>query len=854
MALTYTILSRDILSKKMAMKGQLKYAYFQCIISILCLMMLFSTRLTAQNINIKKGENNFKVKANTYKKLNFSSSLCKLNVKDIVTTNGKFSELRIANYGYSNNIGSPKLPVQRKLIEIPLNAKVLTRVTNQHYQNFTLKELGIKNQLMPGQPHVSKDTTKQAPDFKLNTDIYAKNEYIKADTNIVTVKYLGIMRGVNLAILNISPVEYNPSSKSLKVYDNLDVEVTFEKGDIGKTIQMKKTTNSSVYSNALKNIVNYKPSEEKSNISFQAPVKYVVVSDPMFKETLKPFLQWKRRSGFNVIDVYTDNPDVGKTKESIRTYLKNLYNNSTKEDPAPSFILLVGDVTQIPAFLGTSSPNVYVTDLPYCEYTGDFLPEVFIGRFTANNTDELLSQLNKTLEYEQFTMPDPSYLNNAILIAGVDARYARLYANGQMSYVFNNYLNSENGFNTFLTEYPNSATQAQNIKQKINEGAGIIYYSAHGSWDGWVNPSIRSSDVASFQNKDKYSLMIGNACYSQAFNQATCFGKAVMKAANKGAIGYIGASSESYWDEDFWWSTGFCNIDTIVPYGGNKTLGAFDRMFHTHGEKYSDWGITLGEFLNNGNLSVTQSGSPDYTYYWEIYNLLGDPSLIPFLGQPDKLKIKYDTLIDINTKSINISTEPYTYLAFSVKDSLIGVSYADSNGISNFDIPLSAANIQFSAIHQNKIPYYGNIRFYNSDTVKTASKISGASSITLKNIKKPSLNGRVENKNIVLNWIPEPDKDAENFIIEKSSDGQNFINIGRVDIIKSSNSDLEYSFIDENPNKDINYYRLKLTDQNGNSRYLSNEPTQVKYEGKLEMKIWPNPSDGENINLFIKKK
>jgi hypothetical protein len=92
-----------------------------------------------------------------------------------------------------------------------------------------------------------------------------------------------------------------------------------------------------------------------------------------------------------------------------KNYLKNLYNSGTSSDPPPSFVLFVGDVDQIPSFNG--STGSHVTDLYYCEYTNDFLPEVYYGRFSCTGVSDLQPQIDKTLEYEKYLMPDDSFLN-----------------------------------------------------------------------------------------------------------------------------------------------------------------------------------------------------------------------------------------------------------------------------------------------------------------------------------------------------------------------------------------------------------------------------------------------------------
>ena len=92
--------------------------------------------------------------------------------------------------------------------------------------------------------------------------------------------------------------------------------------------------------------------------------------------------------------VYTDDPNVGTTTTSIKNYLKGLYDNATESAPAPTFLLLVGDVAQIPAFNGTT--DNHVTDLYYASWTtGDNIPDCYYGRFSATNASQLAPQIEK---------------------------------------------------------------------------------------------------------------------------------------------------------------------------------------------------------------------------------------------------------------------------------------------------------------------------------------------------------------------------------------------------------------------------------------------------------------------------
>jgi len=95
----------------------------------------------------------------------------------------------------------------------------------------------------------------------------------------------------------------------------------------------------------------------------------------MFKKSLKPFVRWKTEEGYKVVTVYKGAPGVGTTPAQMKAYLTTLYNSATADDPAPTYLLIVGDNEQIPAF--TSPRYMHATDLYYSTFDGpdDHFPE-----------------------------------------------------------------------------------------------------------------------------------------------------------------------------------------------------------------------------------------------------------------------------------------------------------------------------------------------------------------------------------------------------------------------------------------------------------------------------------------------
>ena len=680
---------------------------------LLCILVLaYSLKLHAvEYVQLKVGaENRLDVTESSYLRLQVVNTFGTFGYLNQETIKGNFAQLYANGYSKSSQIGDPELPVLSKLIEVPVDAVPEVRVVSYTISEYRLSDYGISNKIFPLQAPQAKNA-KGPADFAFNVATYSKDQFVGAD--LAKVEIQGFLRGVRLANLVISPVQYNPVTNTLRVYDNLVVDIRFIGGNIAKTKEMRSQFDSPYFRSIYNKVLNLQPAATDRDTLMKMPVKYVIVSPPMFHDALQPFVQWKTRKGFTVVQAYTDDPAVGNTFNSIKAYLQGLYTNGTPADPAPTFVLFVGDVAQIPAY----DCGGHVTDLYYCEYSGDFLPEVYYGRFSATNLAQLQPQIDKTLEYEQYLIPDPSYLNECVMAAGADASYGPVWGNGQINYGTTYYFNPDHGLtsHTYLQPEPAGGNYSQNIQTNISNGVCYANYTAHGSVSGWADPSFQISDIPAMQNAHQYSLMVGNCCQTSTYNQ-TCFGEELLRAADKGALGYIGASNNSYWDEDYYWGVGVGQI-VVDPTYETHGLGAYDRTFHDHGEPYGEWYSSMDQMVFAGNLAVQESSSSMKQYYWEIYCLMGDPSLMVYYSVPPALTVNYDPLLPLGAPVFTVQTEPYAYVAISKNNILHGAVEADASGLANIPvIPFTEPGYASVVItKQNHQPYIDSVMVASPD-------------------------------------------------------------------------------------------------------------------------------------------
>jgi hypothetical protein len=645
--------------------------------------------------------------------------LDKLDAESLNLNQGDYTTIKAEGLISGAIVGNPDLPVYSRLLEIPQGAEPKYKVVSFDTEIIDLSANGYSGKVVPRQAESAKLPGAKRPAFAKNAKAYETSP--KALEPNVSLTIEGQMRSLRLARIQIDPIVYDAPNNRLIVFNNVVVEISFPGADKAKTALLKEKYATPYLANTIDE--EGKAAFDSKGLIMDAPPTYAIVADRMFESTLAPFIAWKKKQGYFVIVEYTDN--IGATTTAIQTYLKGLYNSPGAGVNPTSFVLLVGDVAQIPAFSGVftseNGGDAYYTDLHYADYTSDYIPDVLIGRFSAETTTQLAAQVNKTMTYEQYGMADPSYLGKALLVGGVDANYADAYANSVMDYLANYYITSTEGYSTTYSYLYGDAANSTvmnsdasgasaSVVSKVSEGVGFGIYSAHCYSEGWYEPGFYRSHISGLSNTDKYGLLIGNCCQSNVFYGNT-FGEDIVRAENKGAVAYIGSAALTYWSEDYWWATGLKTATRNPSYDASN-LGMFDRLFHTHGETSDEWATTVAQILQSGNLIVQASTSSRKSYYWENYHTMGDPSLEPYMGVPSSMSISGLAGVLPSGGTLNLNVAPYAYVALTQNGVLYGSGRAGATGAIALDYSGGLTSGQTADIvitAQNYEPYVGTL-------------------------------------------------------------------------------------------------------------------------------------------------
>ncbi len=615
-----------------------------------------------------------------------------------VTDQGvNYLRMFLPGHHHTSETGKPELPVYSRLVEVPDGMELVVTLSDVVSRKIKLDDKGVTEpELFPAQPARTKNESPQQKVSVKDKKAYEASEILRHDT--VTVSHEGIFRGQRLANIAVYPAFYNPKGRYVELITSMTLTIEYKPTDTkGEDDEIIPFNKGGYASDA------YVPGYSDK------PLHMIIVTDSLFTRFLSPLIMWKNLKGIRTTVIHRDAGPPDTVFKYLKESISDLYFSLQARGISVQYLLIAGDQSIIPTSRGTTN----ISDLYYGEFDGmgDYIPELFIGRLPASDTTQLKGMVKKIIDYETLNyLPDNDFWAGALVTAG-NAPGFELYMNGQVSYIYNNYLKQDTSLNAIRWLYPDSPQKDDSLKTVFNKGLSILNYTGHGEATGFSDPVLNTSMVKNLANENEYPLIIANACRTAQINVASCFASAITAAPGKGAIGYIGCTNDSYWSDDFFWAVGPGTPGPDVTYE-TTGKGAFDRLFHTHNEPPGEWYHTMGQINFSGNMSVSASTSPRKKYYWETYILLGDPSLSPVIGRPDTFDIELPDKVPMSLTSLNFFAKPFSYAAISDFDTLWDARHVSPSGNVSLAIPGGIKDSCLVVVTgQNMIPFYKTVHF-----------------------------------------------------------------------------------------------------------------------------------------------
>ncbi len=539
------------------------YLLFVVLFSIVFINLTFAS--TPNGISLQKNSGGYSI--------NFHLPSYQLNTVDV---NGeKFYSIDIPGYGLINEIGLPALPQISFDMFIPyqeVNPSVsIVRVNSE------VKEL--KQKIYPFQQPWEKNNDLSDRPFTIDRSYYNSTG---KNYSSIEISEPFIINGVKGIIVTIHPFNYNPVENRLTVINSGEFNLNLNNNIIPVSGKSK------TFNNFFKNIfANYEFTTER------AGGNYLIITAPAYETDIAPFASYKSAAGFTV-DVFNTGT-TGTTNTAIKAFIQQRYDNLATR---PDYILLVGDVGNIPAWTGSGSDNP-TTDLNYVQLEGgDYFADAFIGRFSVANSTQLGNAINKSTFMESYV----GTLDKKNVFMASNDNYA--ISEGTHNYVINTYFDPDGYTDLKLYSHTYSATTQQLI-DALNDNQIFAIYSGHGSETSWADgPPLNQSQVNSLTNT-WYPYVYSFACLTGSFGTGECFGETWLRTAH-GAASFYGSSVNSYWDQD----------DILER---NIIKSMFEDELTRVTPMFVQGMIYLVNYYGGINSTTLR--------YLEMYNLMGDPSL-----------------------------------------------------------------------------------------------------------------------------------------------------------------------------------------------------------------------------------
>ncbi len=528
-----------------------------------------------------------------------------------------------------------------------------------------------------------------------------------------------ILRDVRGQALWIYPVQYNPVSKTLRVYNDLVVRVhqTGESGINELNTNTHRASSRAFQQLYAKTFLNFDeklvPQSRGLNVVAE-PEKMLVIAKDEFIPALEPLLAWKRQTGIRTTVVpVSELPSA--TPDGIYTFVSDYYAAN-----GISYLLLVGDEYALQPLVRPGSNYSCDNCLGYQE-GDDHFPEIFVGRFNAATVEQVQIMVNRNLDYEKTPLVDATANWCATGMASTSNQGQGIGDDGQADYEQGNewkVAHLADGFEKIWEFYdgnqgaisptpgdatadqPGDPVNTQLVSLMNNRGVSLYNYCGHGWEQGLVSGNFNTDAAAALRNNHRYPIIIAVACCAGNFtnnNGGDCLGEAVQRAGDP-ATGEAWGTIAGFFSSDFQsWAPPMEGQD-----GMNQYLVDADGIALKP---------SLGPMATYGNALMIAAYGQGGIDMADVWNPFCDPTTVPRTQLPQTLTATHQASAFIGASSLTVFS--------GVEGAQVGLYWQGQtlavgviqDGVAVLDFPAldNVGDIVVTVTQFNYIPYQGTV-------------------------------------------------------------------------------------------------------------------------------------------------
>ena len=576
--------------------------------------------------------------------------------------------------------GFPQLPNICRSIVIPDDAEMAVRVLSSHFIEYPDFPVAPSKGSIPR--NVDPATVAYAFDA-----FYGSDEWYPEELAYGRDPY--VMRDIRGMVVVVNPLQYNPATRTLRVYDRVTLEVSKTgPGKVNVLTARPATLNAEFRKVYERHFLNF----DSVSLDRYPPVAdggdmlIICYDDAGFLAAMQPLVDWKNQMGVPCEMVTTT--DAGGSAAAFDAYIEQYYN-----DHGLTYVLLVGDAAQCPtlsAHGGSSDPSFTLIT------PGDVYADLFVGRFSAESPSQVETQVLRTIEYEKMPQAGADWYHKGMGVAsnqgpGDDGEYDNVHMDNiradLLAFTY-----------TEVDRIYDPSGTATMVTNGLNDGRSVINYTGHGWREGWSSTGFSNTHVNALVNDNMLPFIVSVACVNGQFDGYTCFGEAWLRATNgaepTGAIATYMSSINQDWNEPMDAQDEIADLLVGTSAGGvRRTFGGL--CFNGGGHMLDEYGA---------------AGEDDFLT-WHIF---GDPSLRVMTDTPVALTVTHDADIDAFALTFEVTVEGVQGALAALYDDgvLYGSALTAPNGVATIDVvaPLPEnEDITVTVTSFNALTYIGAV-------------------------------------------------------------------------------------------------------------------------------------------------
>ncbi|HLN52251.1 MAG TPA: C25 family cysteine peptidase [Lentimicrobium sp.] len=660
------------------------------------------------------GKQGLSIKSQSSQSINLNFSMQHFSISETDIDGVKMNNISFSESLLPNDEGNPDLPGFGRYIAIPQGATPVLEITNMRVEH-------LYNMEIAPAPRIPLDTEKGPLEYHKNPQVYTRNEFFPAQP--VQLNAPTQIRGVDVCMLSILPYQYNPVTKELIIYRDIEINIRFEGGN--RQFGENKYRNP-YWDEILEDVIfNYESlpkidySKRDSNRLLETGYEYLIITpnDPIFVAWADSIKNFRNEEG--ILTGVVKLSEIGSNVSAVmlENYIDNIYETW---DIPPAAILLLGDYGQANqnnnSIISPIWDSYCVSDNIYADVNEDDMPEIVFARITAQNETQLASMVGRFMKYERNPPTNPSFYQHPITALGWQTVRWFQICSETVGGFWKNVLGKEpvrinevyeGSTNTWSTAantgtilgvfasqglgyIPDSPTtlggwsggNSTMINNALNAGAFMLMHRDHGEEIGWGEPRYITTNINALTNTDLSWILSINCltgkynwnseCFTEKFHRHTYNGQPA------GALGLTAASETSY---------SFVN-DVYV-------WGMMDNMWPNFMPQYGctpasrgvnpAFGNAAGKFFLQQSSWPSNPGNKEVTYH--LFHHHGDAFIRVCTEVPQNISATVPAEIYETDTQVTISTAENARVCISRYGEILDVKSTSMGSTIIMDIP-----------------------------------------------------------------------------------------------------------------------------------------------------------------------